>query len=522
MNALVEAPQFPGYYLDMAMNYALIKDWTRCDIWLNIGKNMTFPETTLITTPRDLKARAMEIEYFIGMAKQDLDRAHFAAERLVEIFPTNVEMKRRLDEVDNLRIYNKVAQSIVYVGKYLEGTSQIDKMVPLIKSIPAGMEAEQFVSQMRHRFLPARLWDKNEIAIICGPGFEGWSPKSLARGIGGSESAVIYQAKELKKLGYKVTVYADPREEMGEHDGVTYIPYYDINVKDTFNIVLLWRAVGFVDYNLAANQIYLWVHDVPVNPDYTEERLKKIDKIFVLSQYHRSLFRMFKDNQFFDIPDDKFLVTRNGAISFPLKKKIKRDPHQMIYTSSYDRGLAHLLNVWPEIKKAVPDAKLDIFYGWNTYDALFKDNPERQKWKRDMAKMMAQDGIKEQGRVSQEKLSEAYQRAGIFSYTCDFQEISCQNAMGAQIYGAIPVTTNYAALKETVQFGKKLDIDITSKEGKEEYLQELIKALQNTSWQEEERKKMMSWAKEKFTWSEVAKEWQKLFEENRAKGVSLF
>jgi glycosyltransferase involved in cell wall biosynthesis len=519
-NALIESPQFPNYYLDMAMNYIMLGDHKKADTWLSIAKHVPMPDTTLVVTPRDIKARALEIDFQIAMKTNNLERAKHAAEKLVEIIPSNKDLKDRLNSVNQVLELNKVAQSMVYVGRYLETTGQADKLKTLTYSIPKQIENEQFAAQMRQRFLPSKLWKDNEVTIICGPGFEQWSPKNLEKGIGGSEAAVIYAAKELVKLGYKVTVYGDPREDQGEYEGVTYLPWYFINVKDTFNILLIWRAIGFLDSGFQARQTYLWAHDVPTNPDFIEERMKKLTKIFALSQYHRSLFMMQKDKQMIDIPDDKFLVTGNGALYYDIKEE-ERDPHRMIYASSYDRGLVHLLLIWSKIREAVPDANLHIFYGWQTYDAIFKDNPERQMWKAKMEKMMSQEGITHHGRVSHEELAKEFSKSGVFAYPTDFQEISCQNAMTAQIYGAVPVVTNYAALKETVEFGKKVDADITSLEGKELYLNELVEALGNDKWQEEERAKMIPWAKEKFTWDKVAKQWKEQFEKDKVTEVSL-
>lgn len=521
-NALIEAPQFPNYYLDMAMNYVLTKEWDKAELWLNIAKNIPIPNTTLILTPRDLKARALEIDYQIAMAKNDLDRAVAASKKMVEVFPGMKDFLDRQVQVEGLQTLNKTAQSLAFVTRFLEENNQQDKIVPLLQAVPKELQQEQFVAQMRHKFMPPRLWGNDEIAIVCGPGFEKWSPKAAdARGIGGSEAAVIFNAKELAKLGYKVTVYGDPQDEAGEYDGVTYKQWFDLNIKDTYNILILWRAIGFVDNQFQARQTYLWMHDVPNNADFTKDRLDKINKVFVLSEYHKSLFRMFEAGEFITIPEDKFFVTRNGITMFDLDPTIKRDPYRMMYSSSYDRGLAHLLVVWDKVKEQVPEANLHIFYGWNTYDAIAGDNPERKVWKAQMEEMMKKDGITHHGRVSHEELAKEYMKTGIFSYPCDFQEISCQNAMTAQLYGAVPVTTDYSALKETVQFGHKMDIDVTSQEGKDIYVTQLVSALKDLAWQEGQREPMMNWARKTFTWSEVAESWKKLFDEQKGNEVSL-
>jgi len=510
-NAIVEDPTFPKYYLDLAMTWTLKQKWEKAEHWLRVALHTPMPKTTQILNPRDMKAQALEIDYNIARAKQDLNRSVKAAEKLVEILPNVKGIRERLEEAKVLKATNQAAQSVIYLAKYLEASKEPQKIIPLIQAIPATIQGEEIISQMRHRYLPSRIWDKDEIAILCGPGFEKWSPKNIKQGLGGSESAVIYLSRELKKLGYKITVFGDPQGDAGDYGGVQFRPWHEINIKDSFNILVLWRALGFADNNFSANQTYLWMHDVPNNADFIKERLAKIDKIIPLSQYHKSLFRMQEDGDFVEIPDEKFWVSTNGIVPVKINKKWKRDLYRCIWTSSYDRGLVYLLNIWSDVKKAVPKANLHIYYGWNLYDRLHAENPARIEWKAKVSKMMQQPGIVHHGRVGHKELNRAYAGSAIFSYPTDFQEINCISAMSAQAYGAIPVCTNYAALKETVQHGIKVDVDITTKTDQKAYTKELISLLKNTKKQEEIRKPMMEWAQKFFLWKNTAASWNRQF-----------
>lgn len=314
-NALEEAPQFPNYYLDLAMTYTLKQDWEKAEKWLAVATSLPVPQTTLILNPRDMKTRALEIDYHIAFAKQDLERALKSAEELAKVLPDRPEIQERLEFVKGLKASNRAAQSLAYLTQYLDHIGEPDKIASLLRATPKVLEQEAFISQARSRYLPPKMWDSNEIAIVCGKGFEKWSPKNVKQGIGGSEEAVIYLSRELTKLGYKVTVFGDPQDDAGNYDGVTYKMWHELNPRDTFNILILWRAIGFADNNFAARQVYLWLHDVPQNPDFTEERVNKIDKIFVLSEYHKSLLRLYKDGKFEPMPEDKVFVTSNGIIA---------------------------------------------------------------------------------------------------------------------------------------------------------------------------------------------------------------
>lgn len=187
-----------------------------------------------------------------------------------------------------------------------------------------------------------------------------------------------------------------------------------------------------------------------------------------------------------------------------------RDPKTVVYASSYDRGLEHLLKMWPEILKEVPDAKLRIFYGWVMFDKVMANNPERMAWKEKMEELMRQPGITHLGRISHGACEEEFKNAGIWAYPTHFGEISCITAMRAQALGAVPVVINYAALEETVKFGKKIEGDIYEPEVREEFKKKLIFELQNP-WSDENRNVMMNWAKQQFAWSKVAKQWDQEF-----------
>lgn len=518
-NAIAEDPSFPQYYVKASLLYCMLGDWDKAEQWLKIASGIKMPETTMVVNPRDLKTSFLEAQYHIAIHKQKLEAAKEAAELLAKMLPDHPEAADRAVRVNNVLHLNKVAQSFVYVAKHLEATQQQKRIVELIKAVPSEIESEPFVSQMRHRFLPPRVWNDDEIAIVCGPGFEKWSPKKMKTGLGGSEEAVIQMAKRLYSRGFKVIVYGDPRDDSGVYDGVEYRSFADFNQKDSFNILVYWRAVGFVDTDAKAKQTYLWLHDVPNNPDFTEERVSKLDKIFVLSEYHKSLLRMYKDGEFVEMPEDKVLVSANGLDKININKKWKRQPHSIIWTSSYDRGLIYLLNMWPHIRKEVPDATLHIYYGWDLFDYAHRDNPERMKWKGAMNELMLQEGIIHHGRVGHSEIIKATAQADVWAYPTDFQEISCISAMKAQAAGAFPVVTDYAALKETVKYGIKVAVDITDQEGQEEYKQQLISTLNGSALIS--REEMMEWAQTTFSWDLVADSWVELFKKLKTNVVEL-
>jgi glycosyltransferase involved in cell wall biosynthesis len=192
------------------------------------------------------------------------------------------------------------------------------------------------------------------------------------------------------------------------------------------------------------------------------------------------------------------------------QEKEMRNYKRVVYTSSYDRGLEHLLKLWSDVVKEVPDATLDIYYGWQLFDKFYSGNPASMKWKEKMLEMMKAKGITDRGRIPQPQLKEEMLQSGIWAYPTHFGEINCISAIKAQAYGCEPVIVNYAALRETVQYGRRVEGDIYDFETQEKFKQELIAALQ-TPMPEKARKEMMAWAQKKYAWEEVAKQWSKEF-----------
>ena len=180
---------------------------------------------------------------------------------------------------------------------------------------------------------------------------------------------------------------------------------------------------------------------------------------------------------------------------------------KMLYASSYDRGLEHLLKMWPEIKKELPNATLEILYGWDLFLRGYANNPTMMKWKSDMEELMKQDGITHHGRVSKDKLDEITSKCDIWAYPTHFEETFCITAVRSQSLGCVPVTMELAALQDTVFSGVKLDGDITDPEVQKLYIKELVSLAKDEKRMKEEKEKAIEGAK-KYSWTNIAKEWE--------------
>lgn len=511
-NALIEYPQFKSTYLSLALSHMVKEDYDNARFWAILAQKIPPSEsTTLVSNPRDMEARTYEVLYNAGIKTNRIDEAWAACQKLKEIFPNDGAIEQQWQFINETREIRNQLKNYAGLLNYLTKTGQQFKLRPLLAAVPQQLEDNPYIQKFAQDIFPPKDWTDKEIVIYCGPQFTQWDATSIEKTgesfVGGSEEAVIYLTRELAKLGWKVVVYADPIKE-GVYDGVEYLGHYKFNVRDNFNILVYWRALGWTDMNCKAKKTYLWCHDIQNPAEYSKERLDKIDKIFVLSQAQRENVP--------DVSDDKFIISSNGYFEHNPKEKLENNPKWCIYTSSYDRGLENLLNIWGDVKKEVPEAELHCFYGWKLFAHFYRGNPERMAWMRKIQDLMEQPGITHHDRISQPELEKWIKKCGIWAYPSHFYEINCISAIKAQLWGAVPVTTNFAALKETVQYGKKVEGEIyenfaLAPKTLEDYKQALITALKDENWQKQEREKMMPWVRDKYSWAKIAKSWGEVF-----------
>lgn len=344
-----------------------------------------------------------------------------------------------------------------------------------------------------------------KIIFFCGPSAESWSPKSIEKGIGGSEEMVIYLARELAKR-HKVKVYNRCSNDTGTYDNVEYINYEDFEETEA-DILVVWRMPNLLlkyDLDKVKAKKYLWLHDT-INPLEILPYLMAFDKVLTLSEWHRDYYLNFTTPDF----RKKFAVTRNAVDRTNFDQKVERDPFTIVYGSNYTRGLQEFLAQWPKIKLAVPEAKLRIFYGWEYLEKAMKQE-DFTSYKEEMEKLMDQEGITHLGRISHKEVVKEMLGAGIWAYPCiQFNEVSCITAMRAQLCGAIPVVIPRAALDETVKYGVKVREGSNAGEILENWSDQLIRTLQDHKAQEALRKIMMR--KSDFSFSGLAKEWEAMW-----------
>lgn len=495
LKAMELFPQYQPAVISLAELETMNQNWPKVIHWMRVyGQCEPIPE--MIHNPAGEDVQPLLIMQKAYYELHDWKRALSCNDQLRQLSPEKEEQwdavesycKRQLDDIDLIGCYEKV----------LFNTPEEDRQV-IYDVISDRVGDYQAFKPYKTKVRPK---SKKVMAIYCGyDDTQAWGPESIKTGIGGSEEAVINISREFVELGWTVEVYCNCTNE-GNVDGVNWYQATASDPNDTVDLCILWRHPHLLNHAPRGRITWLWNHDLQNGMEvyYDEDVMSRIDKVMFLSEFHRKTAPW--------VPDDKVFYTRNG-VDPKLMITGDNDPFTVIYASSPDRGLDTLLDMWPEIVRAQPKAKLKVFYGFNKwFDVRYKNDKERMLWKENLLRMMEEDdSITYYGSVGQDVLATEISSSGVWAYPTQFGEISCITAMKMQCGGAIPVSTNYAALNETCRFGHQIGEYLEPVFDHEKFVRTLISVIGNKSHQEAVRVGMMADSRTFFRWDRVAKEW---------------
>ena len=444
----------------------------------------------------------------------DWDLAIDSFEKCLEIQPDIESVRGHLEALRKQQSVKRRYESYMDVS---EANPEIWRLAP---------EDMDMLPEVARAKIPRRPRGKTTVMIWCGPpNSKPWGPGSLADGIGGSEEAVIYLSREFAQAGFHVEVYGcPPVGEAGTDDfGVVWVNH--AGWQDKPGVFIQWRGTHMIEQATKASARYTWLHDVQYSMlPYTPKLREAIDGVLCLSESHAEPLVEHGWG-------DKVIQITNGLPPSVLGKvPVDRVDRSMAYYSAPDRGLETLLKVWRDIRYAVPDATLDIFYGFTPYwHVAMGRNPELRRVKDSIESMVADlegCGVTWRGMVGHDELHEAMSKTDLWLYPTAFPETSCITAMKCMALGCMPVTSRFpgSALPETIG---EYDLGPEPRSGSiyedrewlDEWVQTVIKAARTPEAERSvNREDMQSWAKQHYAWSELVTTLALSFQEA---GVSL-
>lgn len=349
--------------------------------------------------------------------------------------------------------------------------------------------------------LPTNALDCDDIVITCpAQGAYPWNEKLYSeKGLGGSETAAVEMALWLRQLTKRqVKIFNNSSEVYIGRTGVEYRPAveaYAYFKKWKPKVHIAWRHAT----RLTQAPSYVWSHDLITNG---ADNLNAYDKVMALTEFHEN-FLMAN----MGIPRNKIMRTRNGIsvdlIKETKKLNLKRNPYKIIFPSSPDRGLDHVIKTLDIVHKEIPEIELHGFYGLGN---LLKYG---LKSKHDMLVKMIEERpwINYVGNVNKEKLMQEYATSGIWFYPADFIESFAITALEAPFSGCWSIVRHIGALPNTMKDFMKnglcdvMDIDATDYEA---WAKLIVEAIKEEKYKRLENNPINI---DKHSWCNVAKEW---------------
>jgi len=504
--AMIMKPRWPDAYVGLAQVAMQDQQWPDVVFFCQILQHCDTPQGIIPCDPTSWTIAPLKMLHFAYANLGEFDKAAYVAREAMKFYPEDHTLQQCAEAYEKGLRHLKLQAALEDVKDWLEQHDQSPKLAHLIQAIPDEMKDTPEFVRLKNQLFPPN--EKNRVVIYCGDSYEKWDHRNAdAQGIGGSEEAVIHLSRALAAKGWVVDVYGNVESE-STVDGVRWRYWHTYDPEgDPGDIFVAWRLPEYLDFIPLVNtktRLFLWCHDVQLESWWNAERLKRVEKVILLSEAHRETCPW--------IPLEKITFSRNGIIPERHAMEKPRDLMKCVYLSSPDRGLETILEEWPKIKAEVPQAKLDVYYGFTkNFDELSRGNASQRAYKAKMMKLLQQPGIRYLGRRPQTEIEEAVTSSNLFLYPCRFFEISCISAMRAQAGGAIPVTIQTAALKETVQHGVRIEGDWNDPEVMTKWRESVIDLLQHPEKTEAIREPMRRWALENFSWDAVSDQWDAMF-----------
>jgi hypothetical protein len=274
----------------------------------------------------------------------------------------------------------------------------------------------------------------SSLIFICdfAPGFTG--AKHHEDGVGGTEALVVVLAETLASRGIRVTVATRTTAD-STHRGVSYVPVSAARPaqSDAAVLVKIWSDTAAA---AGPRRVFL-ATDVHVpEPAVLARSVTWATASAALSPFMRSRLTAV-------VPAPDMTVLPPPVANAEYDHPPARRGRGLLYCSVPDRGLYYLKDLFPAIRRRVPDATLVITSDFT----LWGHAPAREAFQRFFE---GQPGVEYLGHVPRARLVAEQLRARVLAYPCTFEEGFCIAAAECMAAGTVPVTTNAFALTTTV------------------------------------------------------------------------
>lgn len=283
--------------------------------------------------------------------------------------------------------------------------------------------------------------------------YDDFTPDTSTTGIPGSEETLINISVELCRQGCQVDVFTQTNKET-VFNGVNWVSLLRLSSELHYDALILWTD------NLAN------IEPISNHLPKSKQRFVRLVNQGVAKNLPELLGPSgigLTQTQWFLNHDPALSLSRllfwpNGIIPTSFPPNHSKIPKKIFYGSDYDRGLLHILQLWPRIRHEHPDATLTVCYGWELFEKKASQLSNEQKthllkFQNLINQLFEQPGINHLGRISHELVNAHLLESEYWFYPCTFPENCSTLSLKAQAARCIPVIIPSGGLHETVRYG---------------------------------------------------------------------
>lgn len=271
------------------------------------------------------------------------------------------------------------------------------------------------------------------------------------RPLGGVETGVIRLSEALQARGHEVTVFTGHEDPPPSSPRYIHLSDANLDAAPVADVLVAVREWKVLMSPLQAAVRLFWSGDAP-DVVHTlgigDHRVRdRIDAVLLHSDWQT---RTMCDQSGFPIARTGIMNLGVDLGSFAGTEPRRRK--RLIYSSAPLRGLSLLPRIFARVRERHPDAELHVFAGLGTYAG--SSGAYHQRWRDDWVALAgtleATTGCTVHGNVPQRQLAREFMRSAVLVYPNTFNETFCITAAEAQAAGCAIVTSDRAALPETV------------------------------------------------------------------------